>query len=134
MHEDCHNPKKHGLVFTTLFVFGLAYNALVDWMEKRGYESRMTWALVGAGVAATIALPYIMFGWRKWSAGELFISFLCSGIPMIAGDIRRDEKEAEQIRSDLLLTVDTGRMQDNERSEPTAPPPLTTKSRRGHLE
>ncbi len=92
------------LVAIILIIAGIAYNRLVDWLQDRheGYTS----LLVAAGVIMTLVAFAIVQG-----IGPAIIVaalFICSGTPMIAGEVMREihkrhaarllvQKEAERL-------------------------------------
>jgi hypothetical protein len=79
---------------STLFVFGLLYNALVAEMERRNIEG-YTWFQVTFGSFATIVASSFLIGWDK--AITVFLCFVASGIPMIAGAILRHQKKYQHL-------------------------------------
>jgi len=92
-------------VFLGLVLFGIGYNALVAWMERRGYTEGYLAFVVALGVIITLA------GVAVFSIHAALLAlgaFIASGLPMIVGSIaryirRRDEtKQAikEEIRYD----------------------------------
>lgn len=85
-----------GAVVFGLFMFGIAYNALVGWIgeRKEGYTS----LLVVGGVLITL-LGAAIVSWQ--AALWIVLCFSASGIPMIIGDIlryihKREKALAEQ--------------------------------------
>jgi len=87
-------------VLTGLFVFGLAYNALVAWLESADRNRGYTALLVVAGTMATLA------GYATLASLEQALlvgaCFTASGLPMIIGSIWRHiryrEHEEREIR------------------------------------
>lgn len=70
-----------------LHVLSWLYNALVAWMERKGYMEGFTSISVVVGVAYTVAAVGPWIGWDN--VQRLAIAFGVSGIPMIAGSIGR---------------------------------------------
>jgi len=87
---------KSVVIFSGLFVFGVVYNALVGWLERRRYERGYVSFLVVVGTAATLAGAEKFVG-RK-AALQVAGCFVASGLPMIVGSVWRHvrEREADQ--------------------------------------
>jgi hypothetical protein len=92
-------------VFLGLMLFGIGYNALTAWMERRGYTEGYLSFIVALGVTITLASVAIL----NLQAALLTLgAFIASGLPMIAGSTvryirRRDEEKraiAEETRHD----------------------------------
>lgn len=80
-----------GAVLAGLFFFGLAYNALMHYLD--GKKDGYTAFLVVAGVLITLGGAALI----SWQAAVLcLVCFVASGIPMIVGDIYRAIKRREQ--------------------------------------
>jgi len=73
-----------------LFLFGLAFNALIDRWNRAGYDDGYTWLLVVIGVAVTVIAAGFTIGWT--AVITLFVFFAASGLPMALGDIWRHVK------------------------------------------
>lgn len=71
-----------GMVYGALFVFGALYNALVSWMERRGYEEGYVALLVVVGVLATLAGVAAL---DVWAALLALGAFAASGFWMVVG-------------------------------------------------
>ena len=88
-----------GSVLFGLFMFGWAFNALVDYLKDRsdGYLAM----LVVAGVGITLIGAAII----SWQAAVLvLVCFAASGIPMIIGEISRSIRMRERaIRIQRLI-------------------------------
>lgn len=88
------------LVLTGLFVFGLAYNAFVGWLESADRNRGYTALLVVAGTIATLAGYAILASLKQ--ALLVAACFTASGLPMIIGSIWRHmqyrEHEEREIR------------------------------------
>lgn len=80
-----------GVVLFALFMFGLAYNGLVEWLGERkdGYTS----LLVVAGVLITL-LGITLIDWR--AAALTLAGFGASGLPMVVGEIARTINKRER--------------------------------------
>lgn len=76
------------LVFAMLFVFGLLYNFLVEYVQEQLPEGHgvTAWLVVG-GVMVTLIGLYMLTDLRTFLLAVL--CFACSGIPMIAGSMGR---------------------------------------------
>lgn len=85
------NPLKVVLVLLVEFLFGLGYNALVAWAH--GHKLMHVSLSVAIGVAGTLLIPAVMWfdhEMKFWAAGILLVAcFAASGVPMIAGSMRR---------------------------------------------
>jgi predicted PurR-regulated permease PerM len=127
MSQDCNNDKNYAPVFVTEFAFGILFNELVDWLHKRGYERGITALLVVAGVAATVLIPFVIFGWRVFSFADIVVIFFGSGPPMVAGDWRRYIRQQEKEREGYVVLTADGYYQQEEPKEGKA------QGRRGHL-
>lgn len=84
---------KIAIVCLALFVFGLAYNALVDYADRRGYLAGFTWLAVVFGVGMTLAGVVLAF-WSEelqgWQFGWISLAaFASSGAPMAIGAVVR---------------------------------------------
>ena len=86
----------HASIAALLFVFGLAYNWLVEQLERRGHDRGYTAILVVIGVAATVAATLPLIGVE--AVAVLLLAFAASGTPMAAGSILRyvRERSAEE--------------------------------------
>jgi len=95
-----------------LLLFGIGYNAFVEWLERGGRDRGFTSLLVVAGVTVTLFGALIVIGW--WSTLVLILCFLASGTPMIVGSLARyarERMEAEKVsRLNVVqwLQVDDG--------------------------
>ena len=73
-------------VFWGLVLFGILYNLLMGWMEKRGYLEGLTSLAVVGGVLITLAGIAVV----SWSAAVLALAaFTASGLPMVIGSLWR---------------------------------------------
>ena len=87
-----------------LFIFGLGYNALVGWGDRKGYLEGFTWLAVAVGCAVTLGGVAII----DWHAALItLIGFVASGIPMAFGAIVRyvTARRAEQERERQAATL-----------------------------
>jgi hypothetical protein len=88
---------QHTVVNLALFLFALAYNALVGALQRRGHDRGYTAGLVVGGVAATIAGSAVLIGIED--AITVAACFVASGIPMIVGSaVRHAQDRAEEER------------------------------------
>ena len=73
-------------VFWGLVLFGILYNLLMGWMEKRGYLEGLTSLAVVGGVLITLAGIAVV----SWNAAVLALAaFTASGLPMVIGSLWR---------------------------------------------
>lgn len=73
-------------VYLALVLFGIGYNLLVAWLERRGYSRGMTSLLVVAGVVVTVGMTAVInLAFALITAG----AFIASGVPMIFGSLAR---------------------------------------------
>lgn len=89
------------LIFLLLLLFGVSYNLLVEYYQKR--TQRYTAEFVVGGVLVTVLASGFVIGWGH--AVTVLILFVASGLPMIVGSwIRaaRDEEEAKKIHHESL--------------------------------
>jgi hypothetical protein len=114
------------LVFFTLALAGVGYNALVEWFNRRHRDHGYTAILVAAGVTMTEigveALPSKHFVFR-------ILAYIASGTPMLMGDILRflDKQKASSITLERILEA------HHDRSQAPLPTPKTVaiQSQRG---
>lgn len=92
----------HWWVFLGLTAFGIGYNALVAWMERKGYAEGLVSLLVVVGVLVTLGGAAIING---ECAAWVLAAFVCSGLPMVAGSLARYVK-ARDIEHDVARGVD----------------------------
>lgn len=84
------------MVFLGLLLFGVSYNLLVDYFQKR--TQHYTAEFVVGGVFVTVLASAFVIGWDN--AQKVLIFFVASGTPMVFGSwIRhaRDEAESKRI-------------------------------------
>jgi hypothetical protein len=80
-------------IYGALFLFGVAFNAISAWMERRGYMEVVVSLMVALGVAVTLApfalinLPFILY---------ILGGFVFSGLPMIIGSLSRFLRRREE--------------------------------------
>ena len=80
------------LVYLLLFLFGVVYNLMVDWIERKGYMKGYTSLFVVLGVGVTVAATAVISpAFALVTAG----AFVASGAPMIAGSMWRHMRERE---------------------------------------
>lgn len=79
-------------VYLALLIFGIGYNQVIAWLERKHYLEGYTALAVAAGTMVTIGLTAFLNG-----AYALIMlgSFCCSGLPMIIGSIWRHVKARE---------------------------------------
>ena len=85
-------------VFVGLFGFGVAYNALVAWVERKGYDEGYSAFLVVLGVLVTLGGMALL----DWRASLLGIgAFACSGAPMILGSWWRHVQARKRAQDEI---------------------------------
>jgi cyanate permease len=86
-------------VFGMLVLFGILYNLLVGWLERKGYHEGYVAFLVAFGVLITLCGVSLI----SWQASMLvLIGFIASGLPMILGSVYRHVRRREK---DLLSAI-----------------------------
>ena len=80
-------------VIGTLMGFGTAYNALVEDIERRGYDKGFTAFLVVGGTLVTLGGAGFLIGWRN--VAKVLACFAASGFPMVVGSVGRYVRERE---------------------------------------
>ena len=79
-------------LYLGLILFGIGYNLLVAWAERKGYLRGYVSFAVVAGVGVTVAATAVISpAFALVTAG----AFIASGTPMIAGSIWRTVRERE---------------------------------------
>lgn len=89
-----------GALPATLLVglaFGIVYNAIVDWLTRRGWHEGFVWLEVVVGVAVTLILSACVIGLP--AALAVAAVFVATGIPMSLGDIWREWRKGRNFRS-----------------------------------
>lgn len=74
------DKRRMAAVYAGLFVFGIAYDRLIEWLEERGYDDGYTSDLVVLGTAVTLAGTLPLVGLR--SAAVTLGAFVASGLPV----------------------------------------------------
>lgn len=94
-----------GVVLVSLLLFGVLYNRLMDWLDRRkdGYTS----LLVAGGVLVSLA-GVAVISWQ--AAGLSLLAFAASGLPMIIGEAvryvrRRDKQAAKTARTSRRIIM-----------------------------
>ncbi len=86
------------IVLIVLFITSIGYNAIVAWLEKKGYDEGYTAILVVIGVGWTLAGAAIL----DWKHTLLITAcFISSGTPMIIGSWWRHVQKRRKSRDDL---------------------------------
>jgi len=89
-------------VFLLLFAFGIGYNALVAWLERRGYTEGYLSLVVAFGVAVTLCGVSIL----SIHAALLTLgAFVASGTPMIVGSIVRYLRKREEMKRSIIEEI-----------------------------
>lgn len=79
----------YGIVLAVIFalvLFGIMYNALVAWLERKGYAEGFLSLIVAAGVLMTLIGISIL---SMDAALLALMGFVATGTPMIVGSIIR---------------------------------------------
>lgn len=114
MHNGEHFGIDSGVFITLLvitFIFGLAYNGFVAWLERTGRDEGYTAFLVVGGVLATIALATPLIGVQ--SVLVVLLLFICTGSPMIVGSVYRHTEARRQAKEELRATLQEFRNNDD---------------------
>lgn len=89
-------------VFFALVLFGIGYNALVAWLERKGYTEGFLSLIVAFGVAMTLVGVAIL----SIQAALLALgAFVATGTPMIVGSITRYLKARENMIKAIIAEV-----------------------------
>ncbi len=89
-------------IFFALTLFGVGYNALIAWMEHKGYTEGFLSLIVAFGVAVTLGGVGIL----SIQAALLALgAFVATGTPMIVGSIARYIKAREEAKRAMLDEV-----------------------------
>jgi hypothetical protein len=95
----CEFGLKFGLILAGLALFGISYNWVIGYFERKGYLEGYTALAVVLGVLVTLGAVALV----DWLAAVLCLAAFCaSGVPMLGGSIwrhmqaRRAEIEAER--------------------------------------
>ena len=70
-----------------LFIFGLGFNQLINYLHRRGWNDGFTWLEVVIGDTVVVLAAGFTLGWG--AALLMFIYFAAAGFWMAAGDIWR---------------------------------------------
>jgi NhaP-type Na+/H+ or K+/H+ antiporter len=93
--------KELAVVFLVLLLFGVSYNILVQYFQKRTHH--YTAEFVVGGCLVTVLGSGFIIGWDN--ALIVVICFIASGTPMIVGSMMahaQDEQEAKKVARDEL--------------------------------
>lgn len=88
------DKRRMAAVYAGLFVFGVAYDRLVEWLEERGYDDGYTSDLVVIGTLVTLAGTLPLVGLR--SLAVTVGAFVASGLPMSLGSKLRYKRWRER--------------------------------------
>ena len=90
-------------VFLALVLFGIGYNALVAWLERKGYTEGYLSLIVAFGVTVTLAGVAIL----SIHAALLTLgAFVASGTPMIIGSIVRYLRKREEMKRSIVEEIE----------------------------
>lgn len=101
------NPYIFAIICLVLFIFGIAYNYLVGWLERTGHDRGYTAYLVIAGTLVTLLLAIPIIGFFAFLI--VLACFAFSGLPMVIGSSARssnkrleDETKARQYTMEMV--------------------------------
>lgn len=78
-----------------LLLFGLTFNNLTAWLERKGYTEGFLSLIVALGVFGTLVGVAVI----SWQAALLaLVGFIFTGAPMIGGSIARYIRSREQAK------------------------------------
>lgn len=86
-------------VLLGLLLFGIGYNSLVAWMQRRGYAEGYLGLIVALGVLVTLCGVAIL---SIQAALITLAAFIASGTPMIAGSILRYVNKRDAMKRAIL--------------------------------
>ena len=85
-------------IFLGLVLFGLGFNALTSWAERKGYMEGFTSLFVALGVLLTLA-PFAIIS--PIFTVLILAGFVASGLPMIIGSIVRYTQRRERALQEI---------------------------------
>jgi hypothetical protein len=89
-------------VLLGLLLFGIGYNALVAWLERRGYTEGFLSLIVALGVFVTLCGVAVL----SIHAALLALgAFVATGTPMIIGSIIRYLSRREAMKQAIIAEV-----------------------------
>jgi len=88
------------IVFVALFGFGIGYNWLVEKLERQGHDRGYMGFIVALGCVVTLIGARVIIGWEP--VAWVTACFVASGIPMIAGSVRRHVRARAKARRGIL--------------------------------
>ncbi|NPV77931.1 MAG: hypothetical protein HPY59_16340 [Anaerolineae bacterium] len=89
-------------VLLGLVLFGIGYNALVAWAERRGYTEGYLSLIVAMGVFVTLCGVAIL---SIHAALLTLLAFIASGTPMIIGSILRYIHRREAMKRAIVEEI-----------------------------
>lgn len=89
-------------VILGLVIFGLLFNQLVSWLEKRGYAEGFMGLIVSLGVISTLLWVALI---SVPAALIALVGFCASGIPMILGSLIRYARKRERVQKLFTRSV-----------------------------
>ncbi len=92
--------KKLILTLIGLNLVSWGYNALVAWLEEKGYHDGFVSLMVVVGVSYTVLATAWLIG--SQALVTLTLAFVASGIPMIVGSISRYIRERREEEKYLI--------------------------------
>jgi len=76
-----------GLILALLFLFGIVFNWITHFAERKGWIEGYTALFVVIGVSVTVGGMGFLIGWKN--VMYVYAGFVASGTPMIVGSIAR---------------------------------------------
>ena len=90
-------------VFFGLVLFGIGYNSMVAWLERKGYTEGYLSLIVAFGVFITLCGIAIL----SIPAALLTLgAFVASGTPMIIGSIVRYLRKREEMKRSIIEEIE----------------------------
>lgn len=90
-------------VYVGLFVFGIAYNLAVAWIERRHYDDVLIAVEVVVGVVVTLGGFALL---EQKTTLTALLCFASSGAPMVYGSLWRYLKARDQWRASIRGDVE----------------------------
>jgi hypothetical protein len=90
-------------VLMGLFLFGIGYNSVAAWLERRGYTEGYLSLIVAFGVFVTLCGVAIL---SIHAALITLGAFIASGTPMIIGSIVRYLRKREEMKRSIIEEIE----------------------------
>lgn len=99
----CEFWQRFGLILAALFIFGLLYNEIISYFERKGYLEGYTALAVALGVLVTLGGVALV---DYMAALIVLLAFIASGTPMLAGSIWRHMQARRNDRDRMTNMVE----------------------------